>query len=193
MGHDDCVHDWARAAKLGLRRYRLRVSTSDWLGIAGLVVGIVGVVVSGGSWIWAVRANRTAARAETQARGAKDAVESLVDRFEREATQEAELLVYRIGPGVNIINKSNNLMRSVAVGPADGFRWDDLAEVGDLPALSAGAANVGDKYSDWGAASRAFVYWLTETHHRRVNTFPIVDADPAAIAGALGGVSDGTP
>lgn len=166
------------------------MSNSDWLGIAGLVVGGIGVVVSSGSWIWAVRANRAAIRAEVQAREAKEAVESLVDRFKREASEEAELLVYRIGPGVNVINKSNNFMRNVAVGPLVGFRWDDLVNVGDLPPLSAGAANVEDKYADWGVASQAFVYWLTEDQHRRVNAFPIVDADPAAIAGALGGVGD---
>jgi hypothetical protein len=164
------------------------MSTSDWLGIAGLVVGCIGAAVSGGAWIWAVRANRTAGRAETEANRAREAVESLVERFRREASEDAELLVYRIGPGVNVINKSTHLLRSVAVAPLTGLDWNKLAEVGDLPALSAGAANVEDAYPEWSTATEAFVYWLSDDHHRRGSVFSVTDADPAAIAAALGGL-----
>lgn len=169
------------------------MSASDWLGIAGLVVGCIGVAVSAGSWVWAVKATKTAGRAETEARDAKQRVESLSKRFQREAAESAELLVFRIGPGVSVVNKSNHLMRSVGVGPLEGFRWDDLAEVGDLAALSAGAANVQEKYPRWSDASHALVYWLTEDHHRRVNAFPIVDANPAVLAAALDGADSGAP
>lgn len=159
---------------------------SDWTGIGGFVVGVIGVGVSGGSWIWAARANRTASKAVTAAGQAKDAVEALRHQFEREASEAAELLVSRIGSGVTIVNKSEHLLRSVGVGPVDdSLNLNDLAEVGDIPALSAGTANVSLKYPTWSQASSAYVYWLTENHQRRFNVFSIGDADVAQLADTL--------
>lgn len=159
---------------------------SDWTGIGGFVVGVIGVGVSGGSWIWAARANRTASKAVTAAGQAKDAVESLRQQFEREASEAGELLVSRVGPGVTIVNKSERLLRSVGVGPVDdSLNLNDLAEVGDIPALSAGTTNVSSKYPTWSEASAAYIYWLTEDHHRRFNVFAIGDADVAHLAAAL--------
>jgi hypothetical protein len=123
------------------------------------------------------------ARAEKSADEVRATVEALADRFAREASEQAELIVLRVGSGVNVVNKSSHALRSVGVAPVgDAFDWNRLAQVGDFDPLRTGAANVEELYPDWPSSVSVLVYWLNDEYHRRLDVFPVIDASSAELA-----------
>lgn len=158
----------------------------DWTGPAGFFVGVLGVGVSSGAWIWAWRAERRAGDAEEAANEAKAAVESLEERFQREATETPSLVVLRIGSGASVVNKTAHRLRSVLVAPlGTQVRMDDWPTAGALDAGQSGVVEVAETDPFWLEATKAVVYWVNDDGHRRVNVFPIVEVDSAELNGLV--------